>query len=75
MFVVKNLGKVGYSPDVINKDKPSFHKDVITKAKWTYSPNDLIDGYWGSIKESQNSMINTMTKLYNLLERKIYLYQ
>jgi len=70
MFVVKNLGKIGYSPEVISKDKPSFHKDVLTKAKWTYSPNDLIDGYWGSIKESQNSMINTMTELYNLLERK-----
>tara|TARA_B100001121_G_scaffold307355_1_gene328672 strand:+ start:246 stop:1364 length:1119 start_codon:yes stop_codon:yes gene_type:complete len=70
MFVIKNLDQVGYAPSNLNSNKPSFHKDVVTKAKWTYSSEDIIDGYWGSIREAQKEMILTMTELYKILQRK-----
>jgi len=69
MFVIKNLNTVGYSPKNINNEKPIFHKDVITKASWTYSSDDMIEGYWGSIKDAQKSLINTMSELHKLLEK------
>ena len=70
MFVIKNLNDVGYSPEKINNNEPIFHKDVITKAKWTYAKSDNLDGYWGSIKDAQNEMIQSMTELYKILVNK-----
>jgi len=69
MFVIKNLNTVGYSPKNINNEKPIFHKDVITKASWTYSSDDMIEGYWGPIKDAQKSLIETMSELHKLLEK------
>ena len=70
MFVIKNLDTVGYSPDNVNNQKPIFHRDVILKARWTYSPDDTIEGYWGSIKNAQESLIKTMTELHRILDNK-----
>ena len=70
MFVIKNLNTVGYSPKNVSNQKPIFHKDVIIKASWTYSPDDKIDGYWGSIKNAQKSLIKTMTELHRILDDK-----
>lgn len=70
MFVVKNLNQVGYKPINQNKNKPSFHKDVLLKAQWTYSSEKFIAGYWSPTQSAQNEMIETMTKVYELLDEK-----
>ena len=70
MFVIKNLNQVGYKPVNLKNNKPSFHKDVLLKAKWTYSSDKFIDGYWKPVQSAQNEMIETMTKLYELLSKR-----
>jgi len=70
MFVIKNLNKVGYSPNNTKLDKPVFHKDALLKSKWTYSSDKIIDGYWSSVGSAQKEMIETMTKLHKLLEER-----
>ena len=70
MFVIKNLNQVGYKPVNLENNKPSFHKDVLLKAKWTYSSAKFIDGYWKPVQSAQNEMIETMTKLYELLSKR-----
>ena len=70
MFVIKNLNQVGYKPVNLENNKPSFHKDVLLKAKWTYSSDKFIDGYWKPVQSAQNEMIETMTKLYELLSKR-----
>lgn len=70
MFVIKNLNQVGYKPVNLENNKPSFHKNVLLKAKWTYSSAKFIDGYWKPVQSAQNEMIETMTKLYELLSKR-----
>ena len=70
MFVIKNLNQVGYKPVKLENNKPSFHKDVLLKAKWTYSSDKFINGYWKPVQSAQNEMIETMTKLYELLSKR-----
>jgi len=70
MFVIKNLNKVGYSAKNLDETKPTFHKNVKLKAKWTYSSDNYINGYWTSIEKAQEEMLETMTKLHELLDKK-----
>lgn len=70
LFVIKNLNEVGYNPDNISAEKPTFHKDALLKSKWTYSTDNIIDGYWSSVESAQKEMIETMSKLYELLSKK-----
>ena len=70
MFVIKNLNKVGYSPNNLNNNEPIFHKDALLKSKWTYSTNELIDGYWSTVDSAQKEMIETMSKLHQLLDKR-----
>ena len=70
MFVIKNLNKVGYEPVNLDVNKPVFHKDVKLKAKWTYSSEEFIDGYWSPVITAQGEMLETMSKLYELLEKR-----
>ena len=70
MFVIKNLNEVGYEPVNLDVNKPVFHKDVKLKAKWTYSSEEFIDGYWSPLIKAQNEMLETMSKLYELLEKR-----
>ena len=69
MYVIKNLNKVGYSPRNVDSKTPYFHKDVLLKARWTYSSEEKIDGYWSTVNDAQSEMITTMTKIYKLLEK------
>ena len=68
MYVIKNLNKVGYSPRNVDSKIPYFHKDVILKARWTYSSEEKIDGYWSTVNDAKSEMITTMTRIYKLLE-------
>ena len=70
MFVIKNLNQVGYSPNNLNDNEPIFHKDAILKSKWTYSTNEFIDGYWSNIDSAQKEMIETMSKVHQLLDKR-----
>ena len=70
MFVVKNLDQVGYEPENQNKNQPSFHKDVLLKAQWTYSSEKFVKGYWSPVQSAQKEMIETMNRLYGILSEK-----
>ena len=56
--------------DLISKDF-AYLKSFNTKAKWTYSiKDDKIDGYVGNISYNQKELIETMSKLYEILKEK-----
>ena len=40
------------------------------KAQWTYSSEKFIAGYWSPTQSAQNEMIETMTRVYELLSEK-----
>ena len=69
MYVIKNLNR---SPELKvsqNFDNPVFNDKVQIKAKWTYSKENKIDGYWGTIESNQKELLKNMTKLYELLQK------
>ncbi len=56
--------------DLISEDF-AYLKSFNTKAQWTYSiKNDRIDGYDGKISSNQKELIQTMTKLYEILKEQ-----
>ncbi len=70
MFVIKNLNNVGYNPGNLDDNEPIFHKDALLKSKWTYSSDKSIDGYWSTVESAQKEMIETMSKLHQLLNAR-----
>ena len=54
---------------VVKQEKPIFHSKANLKASWTYSNEELIDGYISTTKKAQTDMINTMNKIYELLKK------
>ena len=49
----------------------AYTQSFNVKAKWTYSTkNDMVDGYNGKISDNQKNLINTMTNLYEILNKK-----
>ncbi len=69
MYVIKNLNRSTKIEKIKNFDKPLLGELVNIKSKWTFSENQTIEGYWGSIQENQKGLIENMSKLHNLLEK------
>lgn len=74
MFVLKKINfsfNEQYSLEKNDKNsKLNFHDGKGNlKASWTYAENDTIDGFDGSIKQSQNNMIKTVEQTYQLLKK------
>ena len=48
-----------------------YTQSLDIKTKWTYSTkNDMVEGYNGKISDHQKNLINTMTNLYEILNKK-----
>jgi len=48
-----------------------YTQSLDIKTKWTYSTkNDMVEGYSGKISDHQKNLINTMTILYEILNKK-----
>ena len=68
MFVLKKLNTEN-GKQTIGSTKPLFHSDATKKAIWTYTDQNFIDGYHGSIEENQESMIKIIERLFVLLKK------
>ena len=69
MFVVKMNNRLNKDLPPLKSDKPIFNERASKKAMWTYTSNEKLDGYQGSITKTQDEMIFAMTKLYELLKK------
>ena len=69
MFVVKMNNRLNKDLPPLKSDKPIFNERASKKAMWTYTSDEKLDGYQGSIAKTQDEMIFAMTKLYELLKK------
>lgn len=69
LFVIKNINKHNENTVIKNDSNPEFNEKVNLKAKWTYANSETIDGYLGTIEANQQSMLQNMNKLYEILKR------
>ena len=53
----------------LKNQNPNFNAKASIKAKWSYQKTDFVDGYDEPISKTQSEMIQTMTKLFELLEK------
>ena len=71
MFVVK---KYKFKDENVNKVEnnglPIFLDKVNLKGKWTYSKLDKIEGYDFGIEKGHKIMVDHMTQLYHILNKK-----
>ena len=68
MFVIKKNNQIKNSSPVVEKITPSFNKKAAVKAEWTYNESDNHPEYNLSISDSQNLILKTMNKTYDLLK-------
>ena len=67
MFVIKKNRQLKNISPLKVSNSPEFSKRAQMKAEWTYFKYDKHPSYNLSISESQNLLIETMTKTYQLL--------
>ncbi len=67
MFVIKKNRQLKNISPLKVSNSPEFNKKAQMKAEWTYFKYDKHPSYNLSISESQNLLIETMTKTYQLL--------
>ena len=69
MFVIKMNNRVNKEILALKNQNPNFNAKASIKAKWSYQKTDFVDGYDEPISKTQSEMIQTMTKLFELLEK------
>ena len=69
MFVIKMNNRLNKKVPPLNSEKLTFDERTAQKAKWTYQNDDIIEGYDEPVSKTQSEMINSMSMLYDLLEK------
>ena len=69
MFVIKKNRQITNTSPTVKKDTPNFNKKAAIKAEWTYYNEDNHPEYNLSILDSQNLLIDTMNRTYELLKK------
>jgi len=68
-YVIKMNQRINKEVPPLKSEFPIFTKKANLKAVWTYSKSDSIPGYVAPISETKAQMINSMTRLHNLLKK------
>ena len=69
MFVIKMNNRINKEILPLKSENPNFNDKASLKAKWSYQTTDILDGYDEPISKTQSEMIQTMTTLFELLEK------
>ena len=69
MFVIKMNNRLNEEVPPIKSKNPKFNSKASIKAKWSYQTSDIVAGYDEPISKTQIEMIQTMTKLFELLKK------